>query len=94
MAKKQWFIVKKAGRVVDAVRAADIGLAMQAALDVWEKAAEKSGHLLEVEPMPVAVTPKLRRATREEIKLYSGGAGDVPVVHNPVFNIIFGSGAK
>jgi hypothetical protein len=88
MNKLAWFVVKKAGRIVDCLKAKDVGLAMQAALDVWEKACEKSAHLLEVEPMPDAPVSRVIKPTPSDVKKYGhcgvAGQREVPFV-NPAY---------
>lgn len=68
----QQFVVKKGGKIVDTVKAKDLCLAFQEALDKWEKYC-KPGTLLEVEIMEPAksrVEPSVLLPTKEEVKEY------------------------
>lgn len=83
------FVVRKAGRVVDCIKAKDIGLAMQEALDKWEKYCVKKGCTLSVDFVPdVAVKPLIVKPTKAEVMQYgafgSAGQSAVPSI-NPVF---------
>jgi len=86
------FVVRKAGRVVDCIKAKDIGLAMQEALDKWEKYCVKKGCTLAVDFVPdAAVKPLVLMPTKLEVMQYGPvGAPDKSVVPsiNPVFAAI------
>jgi hypothetical protein len=93
MAKNKlgWFVVEKAGRVVDCIRAKDLCLAFQEAMDKWEHWCEK-GTRIEVKPMSDApakidVAPVVVVATRAEVQTYAekkqpSGFGNWPYFSN------------
>lgn len=91
----EWFVVKKGNRIVDCVKAKTIGMALQAALDVWEKDCERSGELLEVEVMPPKPERVVQVATRKEVKQYGYGGEDCTCDQcaNPVYAALM-MGAK
>jgi hypothetical protein len=71
-AKLKQFVVKKDGRIVDTVKAKDLCLAFQEAMDRWEPYCAP-GALIEVEIMAPAksrVQPSVLLPTKEEVKEY------------------------
>lgn len=69
------FIVMKGGRAVDCVKAADISIALQIALDAWERFIGRD-ETFSVDLMPPAKPrPVIVKPTKSEIKAF----GSVPV---------------
>lgn len=74
MAKKdlKWFVVEKAGRIVDCIQAKDLCLAFQEAMDKWERFCSK-GTMIEVKKLgaaPARTVPVIVRPTPEEVRNY------------------------
>jgi hypothetical protein len=69
--KGAWFNVIKSGRVVDCIKAADIGIAVQVAMDKWERFLGRDG-TLSVVPVPAKSTKLVQPATRSEVARYAG----------------------
>lgn len=61
------FIVKKGGRVVDCVKAPDISIALQVAMDVWERFIGP-GESFSVDVMPPAKPKLIVKPTKSEIQ--------------------------
>lgn len=70
--KTTWFNVIKSGRIVDCVKAKTIGMALQKAMDVWDKACEKQEHSLTVEPTPPKKVPIIVKPSLNEVKEFGG----------------------
>lgn len=66
-----WFTVEKAGRVVDCIRAKDLCLAFQEAMDKWERWCDE-GTRIEVKPLPDAPPkPVIVKPTQSEVRAYA-----------------------
>lgn len=86
-----WFVVEKAGLVVDCMQAKDLCLAFQEAMEKWEHWCAK-GTRIEVKPMSDApantdAAPVVVVATRAEVQAYAekkqpSGFGNWPYFSN------------
>jgi len=67
------FNVVKSGKVVDCIKAADIGIAVQVAMDKWERFLGRDG-TISVVPTPAKAVKLVQPATRSEVAQY-GNSG-------------------